>query len=76
MKCINFESMQGHRQGRDEYMILIKVSTLGNSMVKVALGEFSRKKFLASLDFVTMTASFFLRQSIVKQIKLLKGEGY
>lgn len=45
-------------------------------MMNVAFGEFSRKKFLASVDIFTLYASFLMLESIVKQIKLLKGDGW
>ena len=58
----------------DEYKILIKVPWLGHFMMKSQFGDFSSKKFIALVDIFTLYAFFLLLESIVRRIKLLKGE--
>ena len=43
--------------------------------MNVALGEFSNKKFLASVGNSTLYASFLMYEITFKEIKLLNGEG-
>ena len=45
-------------------------------MMNVALGEFSSRKFLASTDMFTLYESFLMLESIIKETKLQKGEGW
>lgn len=72
LKAINNNIYKAATHGKyyeNEY--LSDKSSLGHFMIKVALGDFSIKKFLASIDIFT---SIRMLESIVRQIKLVKGE--